>query len=113
MQLYGSHIWLLRGLEALSKTAPLIQEPPDTECFRFLWNFLLVLADSFASVLCFTHPCVRFLARASEQCAAVRNGWWGATAAMKESQVYPRSFGRAVLWSLIQKWSLVSGTLFF
>ena len=42
------------------------------------------------------HGCLdRFLARAGDACCYEKNGWWNGGTAMKESQVYPATFGRA------------------
>ena len=43
------------------------------------------------------HQVFRFLGRAGDVCASISNGWWGGNQAMKESQIYPHSFGWAVL----------------
>ena len=102
MQLMGTHVWVLRGLEALARTAPLIKQILVVGQNIFAGDRLLLGAGthftgefraSFRAVLLW----LRFASRAGEVCATMQNGWWTGGASMSESQVYPRSFGRAVL----------------
>ena len=55
MQLYGSHVWLLKGLAALARTEKMIGEPPGTSfrynviyvsaCMLFRFHFSRVVGD--------------------------------------------------------------------
>ena len=51
------------------------------------YNMLIDVSEESATV--------RFLSRAGDACCEERNGWWGAAPAMKQSQVYPATFGKA------------------
>ena len=40
---------------------------------------------------------LRFLSRAGEQCATVKGQWWCGNKSMRDSQIYPKSFGLAAI----------------